>query len=129
MPGDRGASLALRAASTFTSPITSSSISRVTPPGRKITGGTVVRSKTVGVESTVLDLTTVPPVILRPGGVTREMLEEVIGEVKVDAALKASDAPRSPGMKYTHYSPQGETFLVTEHGKNLARKLDILLKV
>lgn len=83
----------------------------------------------LGVESTVLDLTTEPPVILRPGGITREMLEEVIGKVKVDSAISASQDPRSPGMKYTHYSPHGETFLVTEHGKNLARKLDVLLNV
>ena len=60
----------------------------------------------VGVESTVLDVTAVPPMILRPGGVTREMLEAVIGPISVDPSLAGgSDRPRAPGMKYTHYAP------------------------
>ena len=60
----------------------------------------------VGVESTVLDVTVSPPMILRPGGVTREMLEAVIGPVALDPALSEQAArPRSPGMKYTHYAP------------------------
>lgn len=68
----------------------------------------------VGVESTVLDLTTVPPLILRPGGVTREQLEKVLGTVEIDPAQKsasAPDAPRSPGMKYTHYTPKAQVYL------------------
>lgn len=58
----------------------------------------------VGVESTVLDLTGKIPVILRPGGVTREMLEEVLGAVEVfdDSVV---GPPPSPGMKYRHYAP------------------------
>jgi len=61
----------------------------------------------VGVESTVLDVTVAPPMILRPGGVTREMLESVIGPVAVDPALSSETArPRAPGMKYTHYAPR-----------------------
>lgn len=60
----------------------------------------------VGLESTVLDCTEKIPIILRPGGVTKEQLEEVIGEVKMDRALlEEGRAPKSPGMKYTHYAP------------------------
>lgn len=60
----------------------------------------------VGVESTVLDVTARPPMILRPGGVTREMLEQAVGEIAMDPALSGTAArPRSPGMKYTHYAP------------------------
>jgi L-threonylcarbamoyladenylate synthase len=67
----------------------------------------------VGVESTVLDFSGAAPMILRPGGVTREMLQEVIGEVHVDPVLTSGvGTPKSPGVKYTHYAPQGEMWLV-----------------
>jgi L-threonylcarbamoyladenylate synthase len=60
----------------------------------------------IGVESTVLDMTQEPPVILRPGGISREQIEGVIGAVNmaVDDEGKL-DLSKSPGMKYTHYSP------------------------
>lgn len=71
----------------------------------------------VGVESTVLDITSDIPMILRPGGVTKEDLEKVIGKVDVDPALQKSEdsqlIPKSPGMKYTHYSPNAEVVLVS----------------
>lgn len=71
----------------------------------------------VGVESTVLDITSDIPMILRPGGVTKEDLEKVIGKVDVDPALQKSEdsqlIPKSPGMKYTHYSPNAEVILVS----------------
>ncbi|MGE7183625.1 L-threonylcarbamoyladenylate synthase [Peribacillus sp. NPDC006672] len=67
----------------------------------------------VGVESTVLDCTVEVPVILRPGGVTLEQLEAVIGEVRQDVALKNQETPpKAPGMKYTHYAPKAPLFLV-----------------
>jgi L-threonylcarbamoyladenylate synthase len=67
----------------------------------------------VGLESTVVDCTGEIPAILRPGGVTKEQLEEVVGEVSVDPALKDSDqAPKSPGMKYRHYAPNAPFYLV-----------------
>ena len=58
----------------------------------------------VGLESTVLDLTGVRPVLLRPGGVTREAIAEIVGAV---ALVDRSDAaqPRSPGLLATHYAP------------------------
>lgn len=67
----------------------------------------------IGVESTVIDCTSEIPQILRPGGVTKEQLEAVLGDVKVDPALSdADEAPKSPGMKYTHYAPDAPLFLV-----------------
>ncbi|MBS0527265.1 MAG: threonylcarbamoyl-AMP synthase [Proteobacteria bacterium] len=61
---------------------------------------------TVGVESTVLDLTAQRPVLLRPGGATREAIEAVIGEIAVSDALPAGDTPRrSPGQLQSHYAP------------------------
>ncbi len=60
----------------------------------------------IGVESTVVDCTTPVPTLLRPGGVTLEMLVETLGAIEVDPALGGEDlAPRAPGMKYTHYAP------------------------
>jgi L-threonylcarbamoyladenylate synthase len=57
----------------------------------------------VGVESTVLDLTTGTPVLLRPGGASVEALEEVVGPIS--RATDTSDAPASPGMLLSHYAP------------------------
>lgn len=69
----------------------------------------------IGVESTILDMTVMPPMILRPGAVTREMLEELIGTVCVDQAIISSDSkerPKAPGMKYRHYAPRAELSIV-----------------
>lgn len=65
----------------------------------------------VGLESTVLDMTTTPPMILRPGGATKEMIEAVIGQVE-SAGLTIDEAPRSPGMKYKHYAPEAPLFVI-----------------
>lgn len=69
----------------------------------------------IGLESTVLDMTSEPPVILRPGGVSREDLEGLLGHVEADAAVYENDSPdtpRSPGMKYRHYAPKAKVVLV-----------------
>ena len=70
----------------------------------------------VGVESTIVDLTLTPPRLLRPGGVTLEELEEVLGTVDVDPAvtrlLGAGERPRAPGMKYRHYAPKAPVTVV-----------------
>lgn len=70
----------------------------------------------VGVESTVVDGLSSPPVILRPGGVSIEQLRECPGwgDVRVgykDKALEGGDVPRAPGMKYRHYSPKAAVVL------------------
>ncbi|WP_197525190.1 L-threonylcarbamoyladenylate synthase [Symbiobacterium thermophilum] len=68
----------------------------------------------VGVESTVLDMTTDPPMILRPGGLPREELEAAIGPVVLAPGVEGGtvERPRSPGMKYRHYAPQAPLILV-----------------
>ncbi len=66
----------------------------------------------VGVESTVIDMTSTPPAILRPGGITVEMIESVIGPVRSETRVEESEAPRAPGMKYMHYSPDAPVWLI-----------------
>ncbi|TFE04140.1 L-threonylcarbamoyladenylate synthase [Jeotgalibacillus salarius] len=71
----------------------------------------------VGLESTVIDCTVSPPTILRPGGVTKDEIERCIGQVVMDASLKGENAPRSPGMKYTHYAPTAPLYLMKVKNK------------
>jgi L-threonylcarbamoyladenylate synthase len=79
----------------------------------------------IGVESTVIDCTEAIPVILRPGGVTKEQLEAVLGEVRVDAALTDEAArPKAPGMKYQHYAPNAPLFMVSGTTKFLQRLIE-----
>lgn len=70
----------------------------------------------VGLESTVVSLTTNPPRLLRPGGITVEELLKVLPDLVVDPAvlteLKKGEKAASPGMKYKHYAPKTETVLV-----------------
>jgi len=71
----------------------------------------------IGVESTVLDLTVDPPMILRPGGTTFEALKKVLGDVKLHPFVQAEEELplekiRSPGMKHRHYAPKAEVILV-----------------
>ena len=74
----------------------------------------------VGLESTVLDCTGAVPVILRPGGVTQEMLESVLGKIdlKVERSSGSAETPRSPGMKYRHYAPDASLHVVEAGGDN-----------
>ena len=70
----------------------------------------------IGVESTIVDVSSAVPAVLRPGAITMEMLEEVLGEVCVDPAilgpLSADVRPKAPGMKYKHYAPKADLTLV-----------------
>jgi L-threonylcarbamoyladenylate synthase len=66
----------------------------------------------VGVESTVLDMTTEPPTLLRPGGVTLEQLRGCLGEVGVLKGGGGEAAGRSPGLRYRHYAPRAQVILV-----------------
>jgi len=69
----------------------------------------------IGLESTIVDMTAEPPRILRPGYITREMLENVLGKVDIDVTIIDPDsgqAPKAPGMKYRHYAPKGELVIV-----------------
>ena len=69
----------------------------------------------IGLESTIVDMSVEPPVILRPGAVTKEMMEAVIGPLEVDKAIIAPDSgvkPKAPGMKYRHYAPRADLAVV-----------------
>lgn len=70
----------------------------------------------IGVESTIVDVSGEVPTLLRPGAVTLEMLEAVVGTVALDPAIQGPLAegvrPRAPGMKYRHYAPKAELTLV-----------------
>ena len=79
----------------------------------------------VGVESTVIDCTSAVPTILRPGGITKEQLEAVIGTVSLDPALKdEKEKPKSPGMKYTHYAPKAPLSIVEGSREFIQRLAD-----
>ncbi|GAB4074814.1 L-threonylcarbamoyladenylate synthase [Barrientosiimonas marina] len=79
----------------------------------------------VGVESTVVDCTQEIPVILRPGGITKEQLEETVGTVMADPALAGmADSPKAPGMKYTHYAPEIPMYLVAGAPAKLQTAID-----
>lgn len=69
----------------------------------------------IGLESTIVDLTTSQPTVLRPGFITKQMLEQVLGVVEEDSTLMRDDsgqAPKAPGMKYRHYAPKGDLTVV-----------------
>lgn len=69
----------------------------------------------IGLESTIVDMTVEEPMILRPGYITKEMLEEVLETVEEDCTLMRADsgqAPKAPGMKYRHYAPKGDLTIV-----------------
>lgn len=69
----------------------------------------------IGLESTIIDLSADVPTILRPGFITRQMLEDVVGHVEVDKALLdggESARPKAPGMKYRHYAPRASLTIV-----------------
>jgi L-threonylcarbamoyladenylate synthase len=80
----------------------------------------------VGVESTVLDMTTTPPTILRPGGTTQEMIESIIGPVNSETKSPGERAPRSPGMKYLHYAPEAPLYVINNDEKNIRNAIDTL---
>lgn len=83
-------------------------------------------STMVGVESTVLDITVDPPVILRPGGITKEQLQQVLGEVAQETSLSFASTetpPRSPGMKYRHYAPNAVLLLIQGSPEHVAEEI------
>lgn len=78
----------------------------------------------VGIESTIVDVSGDVPIILRPGAITREMLEEQLGRVDVDPAVAGAVVadgvvPRAPGMKYKHYAPNADMTIVEGDNKDV----------
>ena len=76
----------------------------------------------IGLESTIVDLTAKRPIILRPGYITRQMLEQVLTVVEEDSTMMRDDsgqAPKAPGMKYRHYAPKGDLTVVDGEAENV----------
>lgn len=81
-----------------------------------------------GLESTILDVSEDKPVLLRPGAVTQEMIEKIVGPIDVDPAVYSKPSkdivPKAPGMKYKHYSPSAKVILVSGPGDNVIRTIN-----
>jgi len=80
----------------------------------------------VGLESTVLDISTEIPTILRPGGITLEDLLTVFPQVNMDPALEVENSemvPKSPGQKYRHYSPNAKMIIVQGNEREISNKV------
>ncbi|WP_270942897.1 L-threonylcarbamoyladenylate synthase [Romboutsia lituseburensis] len=85
-----------------------------------------------GLESTVLDLTSETPMILRPGSITKEDLESVLGKVELDPSLAKKEdnkKAKAPGMKYTHYSPDADVFIVSGSKEDVFNKVNELILI
>lgn len=90
----------------------------------------------IGLESTIVDLTSSKPVILRPGAITAQMMFEAVGcEFEIDKALIKEDEtvrPKAPGMKYKHYAPKADLMVVegdiTKVSKYINSEIEKLLQ-
>ncbi len=86
----------------------------------------------VGVESTILDLSVDPPCVLRPGGITLEMLKEIDERIYIDPAImKKSNEnikPKAPGMKYRHYAPKAKIKIINGNTEKTIEKIKDLLQ-
>ena len=124
MPSDPVAAAVIRAAGGFVSAPSANTSGRPSPTTAqhvsedldgKIDMILDSGSVDIGLESTILDMTVEPPMILRPGAITADMFEEVIGPVSVDETILGSEsnkAPKAPGMKYRHYAPKADLKIV-----------------
>ena len=83
-----------------------------------------------GLESTIVDVSDEIPMILRPGAVTKEMIEEVVGQVEIDPAIlhkpTADFKPKAPGMKYRHYAPKADLAIVEGPEEAVVKKINEL---
>lgn len=83
----------------------------------------------IGLESTIVDMSGDIPVILRPGYINQEMLEQVIGPVMMDSGLIREDSsirPKAPGMKYKHYAPKADLLIIQGNPEAVAEKINEL---
>ena len=96
----------------------------------RVDGILVGGSCNYGVESTIVDLSNDVAMVLRPGSITLEMLGEVLGQVNLDPSLKNKDdniKAKAPGMKYKHYSPRAQVYIVRAGDQeDFARRVDEL---
>ncbi|MCL2672589.1 MAG: L-threonylcarbamoyladenylate synthase [Clostridiales bacterium] len=81
----------------------------------------------IGIESTILSLCTAPPTLLRPGAITREMIEAVIGEIGLSPALlsplQQGETPQSPGQKHRHYAPNCKVKVISGEPSAVAARI------
>ncbi|NFG25325.1 threonylcarbamoyl-AMP synthase [Clostridium botulinum] len=81
----------------------------------------------IGLESTILDCTVNPPLVLRPGGITLEMLKDIDNRIEIDGAImkKSTDdlKPKAPGMKYRHYAPKAKVKIISGERKKTIEKM------
>lgn len=86
----------------------------------------------VGVESTIVDCTVMPPVVLRPGGITLEMLRKVCSEITIDKAIQgkpdANLKPKAPGMKYRHYAPKAKLQIIKGNKEKTIEKINEIVQ-
>lgn len=86
----------------------------------------------IGIESTIIDLTSEIPMILRPGYITKSMLEEIIGPVEVDPALLGETdenfKPKAPGMKYKHYAPKADLIILEGNMEQVVKRTNQLIE-
>ena len=82
----------------------------------------------VGVESTIIDCTVEPAVVLRPGGVTLEMLKEIDDRITLDKGIMTKPTkdfkPKAPGMKYRHYAPKAKVTIVIGDSHKVVEKIN-----
>ncbi len=141
MPGDKTALAFIKAAGGYIAAPSANTSGRPSPTLAKYVeedlGGKIEMildggQACIGLESTIVDLTAETPVILRPGYITKEMLEKVIGPVETDKAVFSADSkepPKAPGMKYKHYAPRAElTIIAGEEEKVVARINELVQK-
>ena len=80
----------------------------------------------IGLESTIVDFTEDIPVILRPGFLNRQMLEDILGQVRIDPGLLKEDPavrPKAPGMRYRHYAPKAKLAIVQGDREKVCAKI------
>ena len=80
----------------------------------------------IGVESTIVDVTGEKPMILRPGYVTYEMMQEILPELLQDPTMfsvSGNAKPKAPGMKYKHYAPKGELTIISGQADHVRKRL------
>ena len=85
----------------------------------------------IGLESTIVDLTSPVPMILRPGYITSEMLRDTLGMIEVDTTIlsnKVKERPKAPGMKYKHYAPKGDLTIITGEEKAVIHTINTFAK-
>ncbi len=84
----------------------------------------------IGLESTVVDVSGDVPEILRPGKTTYEELKQILPDIIInDAILKETDTPKSPGTKYTHYSPKADVTVVVGSKENVRKVIQDKISV